>query len=240
MLQLQTIDDVLLVTLARPEARNALNRDMLRRLTDLLQGFQTQPPRACVFTGSGSAFCAGGDLIERTRLSELEAVEVRSQVVRLFELLLSCPCPSIASVNGPARGGGFELALACDFIVCSERASFGLPEVGLGLMPGGGGTQTLARAVGVPLARQVILLGRILSSGEAVSADLAIESVVHEEVVDRSVALARHIASLPPDAVRSARAALAFAGGSRVEDGLRIESKIFETLRQSRSSPERP
>src|SRR5579883_474784 len=154
---------LLLVTLNRPHAANALNTQMGRDLEALWTSLIAAPreTRAVILTGAGDrVFCAGGDLKERQGMSDAEWVAQHEIFERSYWRLLDCPLPVIAAVNGHAFGGGFEMALACDFAYAVPEARFALPEVSLGIMPGAGGTQLLARAVGERRAKEIILTAR--------------------------------------------------------------------------------
>jgi enoyl-CoA hydratase len=162
----ETRGRVALVTLNRPQALNALNRALLTELGEALHALDADPQiGAIVITGSARAFAAGADIKE---MAEMSAVEMLSNGFSdLFARLARVSKPVIAAVSGFALGGGFELALLCDMIVAAESAKFGLPEVTIGVIPGGGGTQRLTRAVGKALAMEMILNNRHLSAAEA-------------------------------------------------------------------------
>ena len=160
---------ILLVTLNRPEAANAMNTQMGLDLMTLFEGFSVdlEGLRAVVLTGQGKAFCAGGDLKQRNGMTD-EAWQAQHLVFeRMLRAILSCPLPVIAAVNGAAYAGGCEIAAACDFIYAATEARFALTEVTLGIMPGAGGTQNLPRAVGERRAKELILSGLPFSAAEA-------------------------------------------------------------------------
>lgn len=228
-LAVQTEDDCVVVRFVRPEARNALDRMMVAELRSVLADLWNTRPAACVLIGTGPAFCAGGDLKERRALTKLAVRELRREIVDLFTAMADCPVPLIGAVQGPARGGGFELALACDFILASEQASFALPEVGLGIIPAGGGTQNLVRVGGLALARRVILLGTPLSAREAHTAGLVLS--VHpdaDELLAAALDLAGTLAAKSKLAVLQARRAMRDAWGYDMATALRRENELYD------------
>ncbi|MFL6572773.1 MAG: enoyl-CoA hydratase/isomerase family protein, partial [Burkholderiales bacterium] len=160
---------VLLVTLNRPKALNALNTQMGRELHELWTRLTAEPgeTRCVVLTGCGErAFCAGADLKERDGMAQADWQAQHELFERGFMALMEFPLPVVAALNGHAFGGGLEIALCCDFIYASSAGRFALPEVRLGIMPGGGGTQNLARAAGERRAKELILSGRQFSAEE--------------------------------------------------------------------------
>ena len=171
-LLLKTVDDVLVVTLNRPEAGNSLNTQMWLELRELFQDFYIRETdyRCVILTGAGSrVFCAGGDNKQRNTMDDTTWRSQHAIGEQLFHHIASSPIPIIAAVNGAAYGGGCELALACDFAYASPNARFALPEVSLGIMPGGMGTQTLPRAVGLRRAKEILLSAAPFSADEALA-----------------------------------------------------------------------
>lgn len=221
-------DDVLVVTLSRPEARNALDHRMVRELETLAHRLWNERPGACIITGQDPAFCAGGDLKERRASTPTQVRQIRRDIVAMFTALARQPVPLIAAVNGPARGGGFELALACDFIVAAETATFALPEVDLGIIPAGGGTQNLVRVGGLPLARAVILLGDALSAEQAHGHGLVRSVVPRPELDATAMDLARHLAAKPKVSMRQGREAIAAAWGYDIGAALSHENDLYD------------
>jgi enoyl-CoA hydratase/carnithine racemase len=220
--------DVAVVEFIRPEARNALDRAMVGELTGLVDDLWKQRPGACVLIGTGSAFCAGGDLKERRALSKADVRQLRPEIVALFTALADSPVPIIAAVNGGAYGGGFELALACDFVIAAEEAVFALPEVGIGIIPAGGGTQNLVRTAGLPLAREIILLGRRLSAQEAVEHRIVRSVHPRAELRAAALAFAGELAARPRLAVLQARRAMRDAWGYDMAAALRHENELYD------------
>ncbi|AMT92938.1 enoyl-CoA hydratase/isomerase family protein [Brevibacterium linens] len=205
-LTVETRGPVLLATINRIDAHNALNAEVLDGLAEAVDRAESDPNvRALVITGAGEkAFCAGADLKEVSTL-DADAAQVKMRRGQsIMAAIENAEVPIIAAVNGLALGGGFELALACHFTVLSERASLGLPEVGLGLIPGYGGTQRLPRAVGDATALHLILTGETLKAQRAFELGITpVPPTAPEEVVDTALSIADRIAAQGPNAVRS-------------------------------------
>jgi enoyl-CoA hydratase len=222
------VGDCLVVEFVRPQARNALDRQMVGELRQVVTDLWDLRPGACVFIGTGVAFCAGGDLKERRALGKAAVRQIRREIVDLFTALADSPTPLIAALNGSAYGGGFELALACDFIVAAEDAELALPEVGLGIIPAGGGTQNLVRLAGLSFARQVILLGRKLTASEGLAAGLVLSTHPADEVRQAALDLAAVLAGRPRLAVLQARRAMRDAWGYDMAPALRHENDLYD------------
>ncbi len=224
------IDGVALVTLDRPEARNALSFAMLRQLDAALAALDADEAcRAIVITGAGTrAFAAGADVRELRdeTPASLHAADPFSAVDRVATLRT----PTIAAVRGFALGGGCELAMACDMLIAGDDAAFGQPEILIGVIPGAGGTQRLARAIGKERAMELILTGRRIDAAEADRLGLVTAVVPAEETLGRALELAGRIAALPPLAVRAAKAAVIVTQDLPLTDGLRAERDGFEAL----------
>jgi enoyl-CoA hydratase len=222
---------ILVITLNRPEASNALNTQMARDLLSVFEHLlfgELLKVRCIVMTGSGSrAFCAGGDLKERDGMSDADWRAQHVVFEQMFRAVMECSIPVIAAVNGAAYGGGCELALACDFIYVAESAVFSQPETRLGIIPGGGGTQTLARAVGAARAKEIILSGRPFEATQAFSWGMVNNVVPDSALLDEVLTTARVIAANAPIAVRQAK--LAITNGSEVDrrSGLIIELAAY-------------
>ena len=163
-------DHIFIVTLNRPEASNAFNTQMVRDIYQLFEGISLEQTdcRCIVVTGAGKrAFCAGADLKERHGMDDSVWSRQHLEIERMVRAIKDCPIPIIGAVNGAAYGGGCELACLMDFLYASETARFALPETGLGIIPGAGGTQTLPRSVGERRAKEIILTGKSFSAQEA-------------------------------------------------------------------------
>jgi len=218
-----------LVRLNRPQAMNALNNTLLEELTGALLAFDAEPAiGAMLITGSERVFAAGADIKEMVNASAVEMF-VQDNVSR-FDRIRRLKQPVIAAVSGWARGGGCELALSCDMIVASETAHFGQPEINIGVIPGAGGTQRLARAVGKAIAMEMVLNNRALSADEAQRFGLVNRVVPVERYLDEALALAQEIAGRAPLAVRLAKEAVNNAFETSLSDGLADERRAFYFL----------
>lgn len=200
-------DAVAVITLNRPEVLNALSVEMLEQFDAALDEVEADAAlRAVVITGAGEkAFCAGADIGHMRDASALEARAFARQGHHLTGRIEAFPRPVIAAVNGFALGGGCELALACDIRLASERARFGLPEVKLGILPGWGGTQRLARATSPGFAKELIFTGRFVDADEAARSGLANRVLPAGELMDAAMDLAGEIAERPAWAVSAAK-----------------------------------
>ncbi len=221
---------VALVTLDRPEALNALSFELVEALASALEALDADPAaRAIVITGAGSrAFAAGADIRELSTESFASLRDGRK--FGPWDRLWAVGLPLIAAVRGFALGGGCELAMSCDLIVAAEDATFGQPEIRLGVMPGAGGTQRLTRAIGKARAMELILTGRSIGAVEAETLGLVTTVVPPEATVDAALDLAARIAAMPPLAVRAAVAAIRDADERGLADGLARERDAFFRL----------
>jgi len=225
-------DRVAIITINRPDKRNALNIKTREEGAALLEELRNDPSvGVVVITGAGDkAFIAGADIAEfagRTAMMQREVMTARS----LFTAIDTFPKPIIAMINGYCLGGGCELALACDLRIASETASFGQPEINLGIIPGGGGTQRLARLIGPARAKDLVMSGRMVGADEALAIGLADRIVpAGESVYDAAVAMVRPYVNGPAQALRAAK--LAIDGGLELdlERGLHWESQLFASL----------
>ncbi|MEH6717507.1 MAG: enoyl-CoA hydratase-related protein [Aurantimonas endophytica] len=222
-----------LVRLNRPKSANALNTRMSLDLMTLFEGLQIdrEAPRCLIVTGAGEgAFCAGGDLVERRTMSDEEWQAQHVIFERMLRALLGCPVPMIAAVNGAAFGGGCEIAAACDFVYAARTARFALTEVTLGIMPGAGGTQTLARAIGTRRAMELILTGQAFSAEEAERWGFVNEVLEQEVLLDAALATARRIAGNAPIAVRQAKQAIRRGIDMSLADGIAFEIEAYNRM----------
>jgi enoyl-CoA hydratase len=231
-LKLERRDAVAIVTVARPEKLNALNRATLGEIDHVFAALATDPSvRAIVITGDGpKAFIAGADIGELSVLDTRGAEEASaygSSIVRRIERMRA---PVIAAVNGFALGGGCELALGCAIRIASDNAKFGLPEVGLGIIPGYGGTQRLPRLVGLGIASELIATGRMIHAAEALRIGLVNRVVPQAELLDAALAMANEIAARAPLAVAAALEAARLGLETDLDTGLRMESSLFGML----------
>lgn len=224
---------VLLVTLNRPEVSNAFDTAMGRELFDVFHALELghRRYRCVVLTGAGQkTFCAGGDLKERRELSEDQWVLQHEYMERTFRQIFNCPIPVIAAVNGAAYGGGLEIALQCDFIYAARTARFALTEVSLGIMPGGGGTQTLSRAVGERRAKELILAAKPFTADEALTWGV-VNAIFDAEVLkDEVLATAERIAANAPISVRQAKHAIHHGLQMDLASGLLFELESYQRM----------
>ncbi|MEW6402725.1 MAG: enoyl-CoA hydratase-related protein [Chloroflexota bacterium] len=218
-----------LVTLNRPDAMNAFNTAMLTELFDALETFdRDENVGAMVVSGNEKAFAAGADIKQMAEASTVQMiVEGR---VEIWDRIRGLRKPVIAAVSGWALGGGCEFALSCDMIVASETAKFGQPEITIGVIPGAGGTQRLARLLGKHLAMEMVINNRTLSAAEALQFGLANRVVPKEKYLDDAVALAQEIAERAPLAVRMAKDAVNAAFETTLTEGLKAEKRNFYPL----------
>ena len=218
-----------LVTLHRPDARNAFNKQLLSELMDALEALDTDDGvGAMVITGNEKAFAAGADIKEMAGKNSDELLA--SNFIATFGRITALRKPVIAAVSGWALGGGCEIALACDLIVASETAKFGQSEIAIGVIPGAGGTQRLTRAVGKSLAMEMILNNRTLSAPEALNLGVINRMVSVERYLDEAIGLAQEIASRAPLAVIAAKKLINDAFESALTDGLQQERQAFHEL----------
>ncbi|HYN17482.1 MAG TPA: enoyl-CoA hydratase-related protein [Actinomycetes bacterium] len=217
------------MTLDRPEALNAISTELAVELAGAMEPLATDPGvRAVVLTGAGErAFCAGADLRQRAGFDDHGWFVQREAFRRGFAAVRRCPLPTIAAVFGFTLGGGAELALACDLVVAADDATFGLPEVRLGLVPAGGGTQLLARRVGRSVARDLVLTGRRVGAAEAHRLGLADRVVPRAELPAAAWALAAEIAGNAPTAVRMAKWALDLGADLSLEAAMEVEDQAW-------------
>jgi enoyl-CoA hydratase/carnithine racemase len=218
--------NVALIRLDRPKA-NALSGAVLNQLHDAAESLRHEPPGAAVLWGGRRIFAAGADIVE---LDESGAPAVGANFARALGALASIPRATIAAVNGYALGGGLELALACDFRVCAEDARMGLPEVLLGVIPGGGGTQRLPRLIGSSRAKELILTGRQVRAEEALAIGLVNRVAAPDYVLEAALTWARELAAGPVVAHGLAKQAVDRGLEGTLADGLAIEQEAFAAV----------
>jgi len=221
---------LLLVTINRPGPLNALNKEVfedLLRLVEVIESDKTV--RAMILTGSGEkAFCVGADLKERQGMNEKDILVRLDFVHKIYTRLENLPFPVIAAMNGIALGGGLELALACDFRICAENATLGFPEVELAIIPGNGGTQRLARLIGLPKAMELILLAKRLTAAEAYQYGVVTKVVPTGEALGEAKKWAAKILESGPLAIRQAKAALRGGLDRPLNQGLQWELERYK------------
>jgi enoyl-CoA hydratase/carnithine racemase len=228
LVRVEVADRVATVTLDRPEALNAISTELARDLAEAVEPLATDPGvRAVVLTGAGErAFCVGADLKQRAGFDDHGWLVQREVFRRGFAAVRRCPLPTVAAVAGFALGGGTELALACDLVVAATDATFGLPEVRLGLVPAGGGTQLLVRRVGRSVAKDLVLTGRRVGAAEAHRLGLVDRVVPRVEVVAAATALEGRPPNAPT-AVRMAKWALEVGADLPQEAALEVEDQAW-------------
>jgi enoyl-CoA hydratase len=231
-LLIETSAGITTLTINRPQVLNSLNSEVVQELECALYGLDLDASvKAVVITGAGEkAFVAGADIKEMSELSAFEAHDFAGRGQRLMLLMRKMRKPVIAAVNGFALGGGLELALACDFIYASEKAKFGFPEVGLGVIPGFGGTQNLPRLIGPNRASELIFSGRIITAAKALDWGIVNEVFAPEELLQKALGTAREIAAKGPLGVAYAKDAISNGMNMTKEDGFRYESSLFGVL----------
>lgn len=233
-------DAVTLITLNRPKALNALNSTVLEELIHAFAAYQADDSQLCaVLTGSGDkAFAAGADIKE---MSEKDAADFYLEdffAPWASEIVKKTRKPWIAAVNGFALGGGCELAMMADFIIASENAKFGQPEIKLGVAPGMGGSQRLTKAVGKSKAMEMCLTGRMMDAEEAERSNLVARVVPHDSLLDEAMKTAAQIASMPPMAAIANKEMVNAAFETGLDQGLIVERRIFQILAASEDKKE--
>ena len=228
---IQHEDDVAVLTIDRQEKLNALDRQVVEEIGQALLELESEGPRAIIVTGAGErAFIAGADIRAMSVMDPLEAKRFSEIGHAAMALLDRSPIPTMAAVNGFALGGGCEVALACDIRIAAENATFGFPEVGLGILPGMGGTQRLPRLIGPALAKELIFTGRRISAGEAREIGLVNRVVDEGEALNTARELAAEISANGPLAVRHAKAAANRTLDVDLISGLEYEADQFALL----------
>ncbi len=223
-------DAVTLVTLNRPQALNALNTAVLTELTEAFQAYDADPSQRClVLTGSGEkAFAAGADIKEMS--SQGFASMYAGNFFAGWEKVTATRKPWIAAVNGFALGGGCEVAMMADFIIASETAKFGQPEIKLGVTPGMGGSQRLTLAIGKAKAMEMCLTGRMMDAAEAERSGLVARVVPTEQLLDEALKVAAQIAAMAPLAAIATKEMVNAAFEMTLAQGIRFERRLFHGL----------
>jgi enoyl-CoA hydratase/carnithine racemase len=218
---------VALLRLNRPEARNALSPELMERLAAELERLDPDPEVRClVVAGSDKVFAAGADIKAMAERSFAEAL--RHPAAGFWRRLAAIKTPMIAAVSGFALGGGCELALACDMIVAAEGATFGQPEINLGIIPGGGGTQRLTRVLGKQRAMEYVLTGRRFDAATARELGLVNKVAADDAWLEEAMELAREVAEKPPIASRLGKQAVIAAEETTLSAGLESERRLYE------------
>jgi enoyl-CoA hydratase/carnithine racemase len=229
---LETEDHIGIVTIDRPDSLNAISGTVADELAAQFTEVGSRPDIwVMILRAAGEkAFCVGADLKERAHFTLEDFHSNRRQVRGMFDALRRIPQPTIAAVFGYALGGGFELALSCDLLVAAEGTEMGLPEVRVGLLPAGGGTQLLARKVGEARTKELIFTGRRVEAGRAYEMDLVTVVVPVDDLDTAARDLAADICKSSPVAVREAKRAINSALGSQLEEGIEVEHSAWERV----------
>lgn len=228
---------IAVVKLNRPHVRNALNLSIRQELAAVFRSFMEDRQLRCVvLTGDDKSFAAGADIEDMSKIGAIEMYHRHTE--RLWNAVAECPVPVIAAVNGFALGGGLELAMNADIIVAGRGARFGQPEVKVGIMPGAGGTQRLTRAVGKFQAMYLCLTGDLLNAEDAYSLGLVSKIVEDDAVMSEALALAEHIASLPPIAIAQIKEVIIHGADASLAAALAMERKAVQVLFASQDKQE--
>ena len=217
-----------IITIDRPKALNALNPDVLNDLKAAFEAVDQQAVRCIVLTGAGDkSFVAGADIGSMSTMTKAEGEAFGKMGNDIFRYIETFPIPVIAAVNGFALGGGNELAMSCDIRICSENAMFGQPEAGLGITPGFGGTQRLARLIGAGMAKQLVYAATNIDAAEALRVGLVNAVYPQAELMEQAMKLAGKIARNAPIAVQACKKAINEGLEVTTEEGEVIEEKLF-------------
>ncbi|HZO15090.1 MAG TPA: enoyl-CoA hydratase-related protein [Polyangiaceae bacterium] len=227
MISVERDGHIATLTIQRPDKLNALNPEVLAALDAALRDLDT---RCAILTGAGRAFVAGADIAAMAEMRPEEARRFSESGQRLCAAMEQTRFPIIAAVNGFALGGGLELALACDFIFASDKAKLGQPEVTLGVIPGFGGTQRLARRVGLGHARELVYTGALIGADEALRIGLVNRVVPTDQLLDAARETARAIAGVAPLAVNAGKRVLLRGEGMSLEAACELETQAFAAL----------
>jgi enoyl-CoA hydratase len=226
----ETRGPVGLITLNRPEALNALSAMLIRELGEALDAFEADDAvGAVIVTGSEKAFAAGADIKEMAGRSYMD-VYLSDFITKGWERITTCRKPVVAAVAGFALGGGCEVAMMCDTIIAAETAKFGQPEINLGVIPGAGGTQRLARFVGKAKAMDMVLTGRMMDAAEAERSGLVSRVVPADKLIEEALKIATRMAELSRPAVLMAKEAVNRAFETTLSEGVRFERRLFHSL----------
>jgi len=221
--------NILWIILNRPQRLNAFNNVLMEELADILDTAEKDPTVRCiVITGDGdTAFSAGADITAFPRATPVSSEEFSRAGQKVFSKVEEIPKPVIAAINGYALGGGLELALACDFRIAAEHAELGSPEINLGLIPGWGATQRLVRIVGLPMAKEMVMLGTRIKADEALRKGLVNKVVHYDKLRDETRGIAQKLSAGPPLALKYAKHAMNFGTQVPLDAGLRLEASLM-------------
>jgi enoyl-CoA hydratase len=230
-------EDIVVLRINRPQVRNALNLEVRAALAEKITQYGAEKAVRClIVTGSDAAFAAGADIGE---MAEADPVEVMSRnVQKYWRAIMDCPKPLIAAVEGYALGGGLELALCADIIIAGEGAKLGLPEVKVGILPGAGGTQKLARLVGRHRAMLLIMTGRVFGAAEALGMGVVSDVAPSGQALQRALDVAREIAAMPPISIMQIKEVVNAGLNAPLDTALMLERKAFQLQFATRDQKE--
>ncbi|RFU62811.1 enoyl-CoA hydratase [Peribacillus saganii] len=232
--------EIAILQLYRENGYNALDIETVEQLNEnILHIASSKIFRSVILTGSGrKAFSAGADLKERIRMDKSQVREYLNKIRKTYRQIEQLPQPVIAAINGLCIGGGLEMALACDLRISSSNSVFSLPEVKIGIIPGGGGTQRLMRAVGDLYAKEMILTGKKISADKALAIGLLNEVTEDKSVLQRAIELAEEINENAPISVQKAKEVLNYGRNAVLEEGLIIEAEAYEEVLHTKDREE--
>ncbi len=225
--------DVTVLTLQREEKLNALSSELEGELLAAIAGDEVRSSRCVILAGAGKAFSAGADITEFRDGDPVSIAAYYAATGDVYERIAALPMPTIAAIHGWCLGGGFELALSVDFRIADETATFGLPEVALGIIPSSGGTHRLVRMLGASKAKELLLLDRRYDAREAEAIGLVTEVVNEGRALDRAVEIAHELAALPPLALQTAKRAAEVMPEASREANMLIERLAYAALAQT-------
>lgn len=221
-------DNIAWVRLNRPDKLNALNPEVFREIGEAVERCEADPEvRVLVLTGNEKAFAAGADIEHMSKGDVLDAYMFGDKVVRIQEMLADCPKPTIAAISGYALGGGLEVSLCCDFRIVTETAVLGLPEISLGIIPGGGGTQRLPRLLNYSIAAEMIMTGEMIKADQALQIGLVNRVVPPEKLEEEVILFAKKLIKRPALALRAAKIAMRKGLNVSLKDGIQMEQDLF-------------
>lgn len=219
---------IAIMTISRPKVLNALSKEVMDELNEALDNVDVNSVRCLILTGDGEkAFVAGADIATQYPFSKAEGEEWGKNGNSIFLKIERLPIPVIAAVNGYALGGGCEICMSCDFRICSENAVFGQPEVGLGITPGFGGTQRLARLIGPGKAKELLYTASNIKADKALAYGLVNAVYPQEELMEQAMKLAKKIAGNAPIAVRASKKAVNTGLEMGMDEAIALEEKVF-------------
>ena len=227
-IEIENNENITVIRLNRPKALNALNSEVLAEIEEAFDGIDLEQSRCVIITGAGDkSFVAGADISEMSSLTKAEGEAFGKKGNDIFRKIETFPIPVIAAVNGYALGGGNELAMSCDIRIASENAVFGQPETGLGITPGFGGTQRLARLIGPGKAKELLYTASNIKADQALAVGLVNAVYPQEELMEQAMKLAKKIARNAPIAVRASKKAVNEGLELGMDDAIALEEKLF-------------